>query len=144
MTEFAGMTEFVGMTEFAGMTERVFLPGDALTAGDRAVLIAPHDPVGQRFNVGVRSLTEGVTLRVSVKSKDNVLLKSMTRSYQSTWFVQQSAAEFLGMTLSASDEIIIDVVAGKALIYGAVTDNTTNDPAMQMANRILLSKASSN
>ncbi|MEO8216428.1 MAG: hypothetical protein ABI718_05035 [Acidobacteriota bacterium] len=128
----------------AGMTERVFLTSEALTAGDRAVLLAPHDPVGQRFNIGVRALREGATIRVSVKSKENVLLKSMTKTYPATWFLQQSSAEFLGMTLSANDEIIIDIVAGKALIYGAATDNMTNDPSMQIANRIPLSKASSN
>ena len=39
----------------------------------------------------------------------------------------------LGVALTADDSILIEVTAGSAIVYGATTDNSSQDPALQLA-----------
>ena len=41
-----------------------------------------------------------------------------------------------GYALTGGETISFDVTSGSAFIYGATTDNTTNDPSVQFARRI--------
>ncbi len=50
-----------------GMTEELMRDEDALEAGKRGVLIGPPEPSRARFNVGVRSLASGATIRFTVR-----------------------------------------------------------------------------
>jgi hypothetical protein len=57
----------------------------------------------------------------------------VTKTYQPNWFEQPSAsALFDGATIPANAIIQISVSSGSAIIYGSTTDNTTNDPAIQV------------
>ena len=42
-------------------------------------------------------------------------------------------AAFLGVTLNANDTIDFAINSGSAIVYGAVTDNTTQDPTLHYA-----------
>lgn len=106
---------------------------DALVAGDTASLIVPGDLFDFRFNLGIRSLSAGVTVRLTVWREDGTERSSVVRVYGADFFQQQPASEFVLGTVDANDSIAIEIVAGSAFLYGAMTDNITNDPAIQIA-----------
>jgi hypothetical protein len=41
-----------------------------------------------------------------------------------------------GYVLTGGETITFDVTGGAAFVYGSTTDNTTNDPSVQLARRI--------
>jgi hypothetical protein len=108
---------------------------DALASGEHASLIAPGDTAGFRFNIGIRTLGEGAAVKVTVWSEDGFERSSTVRTFDRDFFVQQPAAEFVLGTVAANDSIGIEILAGSAVLYGTTTDNTTNDPAIQIAER---------
>lgn len=109
------------------------LPEDAaLRVGERGVLLAPRSAT-QRLNVGVRALSNGATLQVTVRNAGGATVKSATKTYVANWFEQRSLSEFLGGFDFGGDESIeVAVTAGSALVYGAAADNRTNDPSLQL------------
>jgi hypothetical protein len=119
------------------MTEELLETDDALQTGDTGALIAPSDFTKFRLNIGVRTLDQGVSMTVTVRDKDNVVLTTFDRAYGPTFFTQIGSAAFLnGLTLNGNESISFHINSGSAFIYGAVTDNTTNDPALELAKKI--------
>jgi hypothetical protein len=118
-----------------GFTLPVVTPADALGAGERTILVAPADPVSMRFNVGVRALDEGAALTIEVRDHTGAIRHTATRDYPGNWFAQTSGADFAGITLQGGDYLAIHVTRGRAILYGAAVDNTTNDPSVQMGVR---------
>jgi hypothetical protein len=119
-----------------GFSEELVAPGDALSAGQRGVLVAPPDAALYRFNLGVRTLGAGTTLSILVRSAAGVVTRTLTRMYPASYFEQRDSGSFLdGAAVSANDTITIQVVAGAAIVYGATIDNRTNDPSLQLARR---------
>ncbi len=116
-----------------GMTEELFRPDEALEQGRTGVLIAPPEPARARFNVGVRSLLYGATIRFTVRDANGTVRTTGTKVYPPAYFEQQSAEAFLGTALLANDTVAFEVTAGSAILYGATTDNTTQDPSLQFA-----------
>lgn len=118
------------------MTEEQVPLANALAAGDEGVLIAPPDPAKARFNVGIRTLTSGVTITATLRNSFGSVVKSVTRSYPPTFFNQTSAAAFVEADLQGNDTIHVRVAAGSAIVYGATTDNISQDPMMKLLRRI--------
>jgi hypothetical protein len=116
-----------------GMTEELMRPGEALDSGQRGVLIAPPEPSRARFNIGVRSLSFGATIRFTVRDATGAVRTTGAKFYPASYFTQQTAESFLGIALLANDTISFEVDAGSAIVYGATTDNTTQDPSLQFA-----------
>jgi hypothetical protein len=112
-------------------------PDAALQAGDSGVLIAPADPVAARLNIGVRSLETGASILVTVRNRNGGVRNTVTKTYGPTFFEQVNANSYVGVNLDASDTITFSVNSGKAIIYGAQTDNKTQDPSVQYAKRTL-------
>jgi hypothetical protein len=110
-------------------------PDAALQAGDTGVLIAPADPVAARLNLGVRSLEGGASFLITVRDKNGVVRNTVNKTYGPTFFEQVSANSYVGVTLNASDTITFFMNSGKAIIYGAQTDNKTQDPSVQYAKK---------
>jgi hypothetical protein len=110
----------------------------ALTVGKTAVLLAPADVIQGRLNVGIRTLDEGATVEITLKTANGATLKTLTRSYAANLFEQKTAAEFLDYPAGvlSNDVILIKVTSGSAIVYGATTDNTTNDPAVQFGKAV--------
>jgi hypothetical protein len=119
-----------------GMLQRARVMSDVLVRGDEAILIAPANVVTTRFNVGVRALREGATVRIVVRDSDGAILMTVNRSYAPSALTQQSASELIGRPIGASDTLSFSIVEGRAVIYGAATDNATNDPNLQFASRV--------
>jgi hypothetical protein len=123
-----------GAAGTTGLTLDQLGVADAVKAGQRGILIAPMKPAGVRMNIGIRTLLDGVTMTVTVRAKDGFMIQSTTRSYPQTFFLQVPLSDFTGGSVLLGDEVVIfDVQAGSALIYGSITDNTTQDPSVQIA-----------
>jgi hypothetical protein len=120
-----------------GFTEEVVPPFEALVEGDRGFLIVPPDLEVFRFNIGVRTLSIGATLTATLRTSTGTVLNTVSKSYPVNYFLQQSAAQFLGLgageTLGPNSTISIDVTSGSAILYGATVDNRTQDPSIQFA-----------
>lgn len=124
-----------GAAGTTGLNEEAQRPEDALQTGETAAILAPADFTRFRLNIGVRTLDQGVSMTITVKNRDGVVLRTFDRSYAATYFEQASSAVLLGITLTGGESITFRVNSGSAFIYGATTDNTTNDPSIQFAQR---------
>jgi len=110
-------------------------PEAALQGGDSGVIIAPADPLKARLNLGVRSLEAGASFQITVRNKNGVVRNTQTKTYGPTFFEQVNANSYVGVTLDGNDTITFSVNSGKAIIYGAQTDNKTQDPSVQYAKK---------
>lgn len=122
-----------GASGTSGMSVDFVPVENVLRAGDEVALIAPPDPVRARYNIGIRSLSEGASLMFTVRDSNGVTRTTVSKTYGPDFFEQVSAASLLGVTPGASDTITISINSGQAVIYGAATDNTTQDPTLQFA-----------
>lgn len=110
---------------------------EALSSGNTGAIIAPLDFQKFRLNIGVRTLGDGVAFNVTVRNRDGVVLKTLTKNFSPTFFSQNGSTDFLeGLALTGSETISFEVTSGSAFIYGSTTDNITNDPSVQFARRI--------
>lgn len=123
-----------GSAGTTGMTLDQLGLTDSVRTGQKGILIAPAKPSGVRMNIGIRTLLDGVTMTVTVRAKDGFTIQSTRRSYPQTYFVQVPLSEFTGGSVLLGDEVVVfEVEGGSALIYGAITDNLTQDPSVQIA-----------
>jgi hypothetical protein len=128
-----------GASGTSGFTEDAVNPdgGNGETAlmfaGSTGFLIAPTDTAHFRFNMGVRTFLSGALITLKVHDATGAVVHTVTKTYQPTYFEQQSSDTFLGYTLQPNDTIEVNVGGGSAVVYGATTDNTTNDPSLQYA-----------
>ncbi len=119
----------------AGFFLEPVAPESALRTGDNGVIIAPADPLKARLNLGIRSLDNGASLSITVRNKSGALRATANKTYAANFFEQVSANGYLGMTLESSDTVTFTVTSGQAIIYGAQTDNKTQDPSVQYAKK---------
>lgn len=116
-----------------GMTLDAFTSEKALRAGDRAILIAPPDAASFRYNLGVRSLGAPTSMTLTLRNAAGVVRKTIQFDYPADFFRHFGAADAFGMGIGPSDTISVSIVSGSAIIYGATTDNQTQDPNVQIA-----------
>jgi len=127
-----------GAAGTSGFTESFMSLDDSIGAGQIAYLVCPPDFSVYRFNVGVRTLGQGASLSVTVRNAAGAVTKSLTKTYAANFFEQTSVDAFLaGAALAGSDSLTIEVTAGEAAVYGATTDNRTNDASYQEAERLV-------
>jgi hypothetical protein len=76
-------------------------------------------------------------MTITVRSREGVILDTLNRDFPATHFEQTSSTNFLlGLTLTGGESITVRITSGSAFLYGATTDNTTNDPSIQFAQRV--------
>ncbi|HEX7192724.1 MAG TPA: hypothetical protein VF381_14245 [Thermoanaerobaculia bacterium] len=108
--------------------------GRVISAGSNGFMVTPVDPTRTRFNIGVRSFFSGADLTAQVLDNAGHVLATTTRHYPANYFEQVDAAAFFGgVPVGANETIKITVTDGSAAVYGATTDNVTNDPSVQYA-----------
>ena len=123
-----------GAAGTTGLVEEPMRAEEALRAGDVGVLIAPANIQKFRLNVGLRTLDEGADVTITVRDAEGVTVATVTRPYAPVYFLQAGSAQFLdGYPLHGGETISVGVTRGQAIVYGAVTDNITNDPSLQFA-----------
>lgn len=117
-----------------GLGEDQLAEEDALQPGNTGVLIAPADVTKFRLNVGFRTLAAGAAMTITVRDKDGVVVKTTSKSFDPTFFTQPTSAQLLdGFALTGGETISFQITSGSVFIYGSTTDNTTNDPSVQLA-----------
>jgi len=119
----------------AGFTEDLLKPQDALSAGDQFVLVVPADLARFRYNIGVRTLGTGASISVTQRNSVGTIVRTVSKTYAPTYFEQVDATTFLGAAPSANDSLTVNVNSGELFIYGAATDNTTQDPSVQFGRK---------
>ncbi len=125
-----------GAAGTSGLNEEALAVEDALLAGQTGGIIAPSDFTRFRLNIGVRTLQQGASMTILVRDAEGALLKTVTRSYGATFFGQVTSGQMLdGLVLRGGESLTFLMNNGSAFIYGATTDNKTNDPSMQLVRR---------
>jgi hypothetical protein len=122
----------------AGVFEEVVTPATGigtriLTTGTQGFIITPVEPSRTRMNIGVRSLSSGMTFNATLEDSTGHVLQGTTKTYLPDWFEQVDSTSFFGVPIGASQKIRITVTSGNGIVYGATTDNVTNDPSVQFA-----------
>jgi hypothetical protein len=117
-----------------GVTVPAVAINAVLSGNDVATLIVPRDLVRYRFNIGVRALHEGATLRITVRATNGIERHHRTVTFDDDHFEQQPGDLFTETALQPDDSIEIRVVAGSAVVYATTVDNRTNDSSIQIAN----------
>jgi len=108
--------------------------GRVISTGATAFMATPVDVTRTRFNIGVRALFSGAELTAQLLDKTGHLLASVSKRYPEGHMEQVDAASFFGgVPIGASQTVKITVTDGSAIVYGATTDNVTNDPSVQYA-----------
>jgi hypothetical protein len=126
-----------GAAGTTGMTIEQLVARDAIGAGQHGVLIAPMDPARARMNVGIRTLLDGASMTITVRDKAGFMIQSSQRSYPPTYFVQLSLASLVNNAVLLGNEVVVIIVdTGSAIVYGATTDNLTQDPSVQIARPV--------
>ncbi|HET7436083.1 MAG TPA: hypothetical protein VFN10_15340 [Thermoanaerobaculia bacterium] len=121
-----------GTSGFAGEPLPV---DDALSAGSTGALIAPANMQRFRLNVGIRTLDDPAAMTITVRDREGVVVKTVEKSYGANFFTQPGSAALLdGYALTGGETISFAITSGSAFIYGATTDNTTNDPSQLFAH----------
>ncbi len=110
-------------------------PSQALVFGSTGVLASPAEVTKNRFNIGIRSLEQGVTMTVTLYG-GSAVVKSVSVSYPPNHFVQIPAGDLLGVSSGASQSLIFSVDSGSAIVYGATVDNSGAGMTLQIASPI--------
>lgn len=116
-----------------GVTVPLVPLANVLGGIDRSTLIVPRDLTRYRFNIGVRTLNDGVTLVLTLRSANGTQRHSRTVTYDENHFDQQPGDLLAGAPLQPDDTIEIRIVAGSAIVYATAVDNRTNDSSLQLA-----------
>jgi hypothetical protein len=129
----------LGLGGTVGLAEEGASVSDLLRAGDRSDLLIPDDLSKRRINIGVRTFDAAV-LAVTLSDRNGFLQGRQplaTKSIPAGEFEQLPLADFLdGAALPPGGSVRIEMIGGEALIFGAVTDNVTNDSSYQLARRL--------
>jgi hypothetical protein len=132
-----------GATGTSGFNEEAVDPSErgagspVLTGTTLSVLVAPSDLTRFRYNIGARSLSSGVGMTIIVRDASGEAVHIAQKSLDPNYFAQQTASQFLGTTLEPNDSIEFRIERGSVILYGATTDNLTNDPSFQYARVVL-------
>jgi hypothetical protein len=124
-----------GTAGTSGFTEEVVTPYEAIRSGAFADFTIPADLTNYRVNVGIRTLGESTTFRVTVHDATGALVGNTTeRTVAANYFEQISLSTFLaGVTPPAGGLARIHITSGgSAVFYTATTDNRTNDGSLKM------------
>lgn len=119
------------------VSQPAYSPGTpVLYFGCTGILSTPVDPTHFRINLGMRSLDTDVTVSFVLKDITGATRASAQKSLSPNEFLQIKAEDLLGTAPGANDYILVGVSGGAAIVYGATTDNTTNDPSVQFVTSI--------
>jgi len=124
-----------GSAGTSGFTEEVVTPYEAIRSGAYADFTIPFDLTNYRVNVGIRTLGESTTFKVTVHDATGALVGNTTeRTVPANYFEQIPLSTFLaGVTPPAGGLARIHVTSGgPAVFYTATTDNRTNDGSLKM------------
>jgi hypothetical protein len=98
-----------------------------------ADIFIPADLANFRLNIGVRTFA-AADLTFTTYDAAGSVQSSVFKSYDANYFEQLGASSFVNGELPAGGKIVVTAVQKEFIVYGAVTDNKTNDPSMRIGN----------
>lgn len=114
----------------------------AVWAGTFAPKILIADVTQKRYALGVRTLSDEVTLTVRLVDAGGLERASKTRVFPAEYHEQVSIADWFGVPIAAGDALLFDAhhnshpaLPGGAIVYLAETDNKTNDVSIVVPYR---------
>ena len=110
---------------------------DVLYSGSRAVLTTPSDLTRFRFNIGVRTLSAGASMTISLYDASGTFVRTTSRSFPANYFTQMSASDFIGGSIAANQSIVISIDAGSVVVYGSTVSSTGVGSTLQIAARVV-------
>jgi len=122
-----------GFTEESVNVTDIGPGGTVITNSQTGYLVLPADLERFRFNIGIRTLASTSTLQFTVFDAQGNVVGSASKSVAPSSVVQQEAGAMLGLALPPNGTIRVRVSGSGSIIYGATTDNITNDPSIQFA-----------
>lgn len=130
-----------GAAGTSGLGEEMISTGDSFSslivpAGFTGYLSAPVDPTRTRFNIGVRTLDSGAFVSYTLKDESGNVKANASAQYPPNFFNQFHAEDLFGMALAANDIVEVSVSTGNAIVFGAATDQVTNDPSAQFVRPV--------
>lgn len=118
-----------------GFSEPVFSAAQASQTNDSFVFILPADATNYRFNLGVRTLSSGVSASFTVWDASGNLVATVQKSFGPNFFVQQTGAQFLGVnSLPAGGSIGVTVTQGSGVFFAPTVDNRSQDTSTQFSS----------
>lgn len=115
-----------------GLTLEAQIPERALI--EDAVLFAPSDPSRFRMNIGIRTLDRAANIGFVVfRANGTARTETISVSLPANYFVQNEASQLLGTALQAGDTIVVRSDGAPVFVYGAITDNASQDPSVHFA-----------
>ena len=125
-----------GAAGTSGFNEDLVPFNKVFTSGATLLLTCPPDPSTFRFNIGVRTLGDGATMNVTLRSSSGTVVKTITQTFPPNFFQQAALDAFLGgASLVGNESLTLELTAGQAVVYGATADNRTNDSSLGLAQR---------
>ncbi|HEY6064706.1 MAG TPA: hypothetical protein VIY96_01030, partial [Thermoanaerobaculia bacterium] len=123
-----------GVAGTTGFGFNALTPADAIHPDRRGVLTIPADLTNFRMNIGVRTLAADGLMTLTVRDAAGAVQAVIPKFFRGTYHEQQAGSVFLnGHPLPPGGSITVHVDAGGAIVYGAVVDNRTGDPSLQIA-----------
>jgi hypothetical protein len=117
----------------AGLSTMLASVADAITAGRRGVLLAPAQGAVMRFNIGIRSLDDGVDLTFTLRRASGDVAARVSRTLTPNVLIQESAAAMFSTALQPNDSVDVTVRTGSAIVYGSAVDDISQDPSFVIA-----------
>jgi hypothetical protein len=121
----------------SGLTEELRIPLQAHHSGSFGSLTIPANLTAFRLNVGIRTLADETHVSIFVLDASGGQLAHVAdRTFPANTFTQDTGAGFAEQaSLPAGGTIRFVVTSGSAFVYGATTDNRTNDPNLRFATK---------
>jgi len=107
-----------------------------LVAGSSGVLVTPSDLNRFRLNIGIRTLSNGVTMTISVYDAVRTLVRTVTRSFVASYFAQFAAADLLGGPIAPNETVVFRIDSGSAVIYSSSAANSGGGLTLQVLSRL--------
>ena len=109
--------------------EAVPAGGDYLSVAN---VLIPQDLTKYRLNMGIRTFA-AADLSVTVYDAAGQPQTAFSKHYEANYFEQVTASQFLNNgAVPAGGRIVVSAYEKEFIVYGAVTDNKTNDPSMRI------------
>jgi hypothetical protein len=121
----------------SGFTEEAVSPAESgsgsrvLKSNTTGYLVIPPDLTAFRFNIGVRTFANGVSVSIFVVDPDGHSIFFTQKRWDANTIFQQEGSALVGTALPPGGTLRLQVQSGTAIIYGATADNTTQDPSLQ-------------
>lgn len=122
----------LGAAGTSGFNEELVRPVDLLHQGDTVSFITPADLTNFRVNIGVRVFGADAQLTVLYGSRTGAIVPFAGNTFQ-----QVALTALSGVAPQANERMTFTVTqgSGDVIIYASITDNRTNDSAIQFLRR---------